>query len=134
MTLLCTDTENDVLDDLLAAARNPEVRLHTGDPGEDGTANRALQADDTTPVIAKAASFGATQARGGGGREKPSDAAVSWSGAEIPAGREITHVSVWSDNDTPTLTARWRLPLTESKTTGSDGIEFPAGDVTPGLD
>lgn len=132
MSLFCTSTEDEILTDLLDATRNPEVRLHSADPGEDGTANRVLQSDDVTPVVAKAGSFGAIQNRASGGRERPSDAIVAWSGTEVPSGRVVAWVTIWSNNDTPAMTARWRLQLTESKTTGSDGIEFPAGDIVPG--
>lgn len=134
MALFCTPLENEILTRYLDGTRNPEVRLHSADPGEDGTANRVLQSDAVTPVVAKGVTFGANQNRTGGGRERPSDVAVSWSGTELPSGSTVAWITIWSNDDaaTPALTARWRLQLTEAKTTGSDGIEFAIGSIVPG--
>lgn len=111
---------------LTAVAADAEMQLHTGDPGAAGTANVALQADDTTPVVRKAVTFGAISNADGGGRQVASDVAVSWSDVEIPAGREISHFTIWTasgDGD-------YGDALAATKTTGSDGVTFDAGNVT----
>lgn len=111
---------------LAAIAAAAELQLHTGDPGADGTANVALQADDSTPVVRKAVTFGSPTNADGGGRQVASDADVTWSGAEIPAGRQITHATIWSDGGDGEMLGA----LAATKTTGSDGVTFEAGNVT----
>lgn len=110
---------------LSAMAANAVLQLHTGAPGPDGTANVALQADDVTPVVRKAVTFGAP-ADGGGGRRVTSNATVSWTGAEIPAGRAISHFTVWSATGDGEMAGE----LAATKIVGSDGITFEVGDVT----
>lgn len=108
------------------AAGSAEMQLHTGDPGADGTANVAMQADNVTPVVRKAVTFGAVADAAGGGREMSSSAAVSWSGAEIPSGRQISHFTIWSSVGD----GEYGDALAATKTTGSDGVTFDVGNVT----
>jgi hypothetical protein len=92
------------------------VKLHTGDPGENGTANAA---GETTR---KAASFGASSAG-----TATSDADLTWT--SYSTAETVSHVSMW-DN----LTAGNCLgsgALTASKTLAiGDTFVIPSGSLT----
>ncbi len=132
MSAFSTATATDILNTYLRGAATPHVQLHSGDPGEDCTANVTMQTDGTTPVVRKPSVHAVPSTRAAGGMEALTSAAVAWSGTEVPTGRAIAWVSIWS-----ALTAgtpRMRLALTQAKTTGSDGISFLTGDIKPGAD
>lgn len=82
--------ENKILDHMLGTASwtaptNVYFKLHTGDPGEDGTANAS--AETTRKVATFSVASGGSAAL---------SAAVEW--ASWTAGTEtITHVSLWDD-------------------------------------
>lgn len=92
------------------------IKLHTGAPGEAGTANAA--SNTTRKAVTFAAPSGGVIA---------SSAAVEW--LNVPTGETYSHVSYW-DN----LTAGNCLatgPMTASKTVDAgDDFSFPSGDLT----
>lgn len=115
-------------DDALAAAFNspatPFMLLHTGDPGADGTANIA-QVDDgeggTEDIVRKAIAFDAPENHPSETRRRvKSNGAVSWSGSEIDAAQEITHITIWSAETSGQVEEI--VALQTPKTTGSDGV------------
>lgn len=95
------------------------VKLHTGDPGEAGTANASAE------TTRQAASFGAAS-----GGVCTSDADVSWTGWS--AGSEtITHVSFW-DAEAPTAGNCIGSGANSGNQAVEDGNDFviPAGSLT----
>src|SRR5690606_2376155 len=114
----------------LGGEATPHILLHTGDPGADGTANVAVY--DGGPIARKAATFGSPE-------DHPDEKQrrckitddVAWDGSEIDSGQTITHVTVWDASSGPGLL--YVGTLKEGKTTGSDGILFPAGELTVGI-
>lgn len=103
------------------------IWLHVGSPGAAGTANVA-QTGVPANIVRKTVDFGAVQNNPSENRRQSlSDEPVSWSGAEIDSGQEITHFSVWSaetDGQCEYIAA-----LATPKTTGSDGVTADAGDL-----
>jgi len=121
-------------DDTLQAALNTETAddvylwLHTGDPGADGTAAVAKQPDGTTDIVRKAVSFASPENHGTNDERRClSDSSVEWTGEEIDDGQEITHFSIWSDDEggQPEFVSG----VVESKTVGSDGVTVGEGDI-----
>jgi hypothetical protein len=74
------------------------VQQHTGDPGTDGTANVAT---DTRRV-----SFTRNTAAGG---SADNTALLEW--LNNPAGENITHVTLWDDDGTPSGDVWWIGPI-----------------------
>ena len=98
--------ENKVLDKVF---RNTDftvsgawVRLHTGDPGEDGTANGA------TETTRKSATFGSAASSG----SISTTADMTWT--SYPAAETITHISLWDASTAGN--ALWKGALTASRT------------------
>lgn len=92
------------------------VKLHTGDPGADGTSNAA------TETTRKAATFGAAS-----GGSATTTGALSWTNV---AGTETyTHVSYWSDISAGTFLGSDSLNTPRSVTAG-DNFDIAAGALT----
>ncbi len=83
------------------------VKLHTGDPGEDGTPNAAGETDRT------AASFGAAS-----GGVCTSDAAVSWS--SVSTTETYTYVSFWDASSGGNCLGSGALTSSVAVTAGDD--------------
>lgn len=123
MTALSNYAENELADHLLAVGAwtkptNTYIQLHTGNPGEDCTANVA--ATNTRQV----ASWAAASARA-----IATNAALNWTAA---ASETITHVSVWDASTSGNPLAYGAL--TASVPTGGTGNTFTIGSGAVTLD
>jgi hypothetical protein len=116
--------ENKLLDavfnNITFAVAAPHVKLHTADPGEDGTNAPAGEAT-RKPLSVGAAATGTCT----------SDADLTWT--NVAATETITHVSVW---DALTVgNCLWSGPLTASKALiAGDTFTIPSGQLTVSLD
>jgi hypothetical protein len=121
---------DDTLNAALRGAATPHLWLHTGDPGAAGTANVA-QTDVPADIERKALVFGDAPANHAVNDERYvlNTAAVEWSGAEIDTGQEITHFSIWDDDDDGATQPEFTAAVTTPKTTGSDGVRVAIGDL-----
>lgn len=105
--------ENKILDHMLGTASwtaptNVYIKLHTGDPGEDGTLNAS--AETTRKVATFAAASGGSAAL---------SAAVEW--ATWSAGSEtISHVSLWDDLTAGNCLGSGALSASKSLVNGDD--------------
>lgn len=110
----------DTLRNVSLAVANVYVRLHTGDPGEDCTANAAANA--TRQVVTFAAASGGSMS---------SNAAATWT--NVPNTETYSHVSLW---DALTAgNALWKGPLTAAKSvTAGDTFTIGSGNLTVTLD
>lgn len=119
-TDLCDYAGNAALDHLvgLSAMTSPSslfVQYHTGDPGDDGTANVATLSTRSALGTVAASSGGATD----------NDSAVTATGA---ASETLSHASVHDASSNGN--AFWNFPLTTSQAVeNGEDIEFPAGDL-----
>lgn len=105
----------------------PHIWLHKGNPGEAGTANVA-DAVGEGDIDRKAITFGAPgNVAEVEERSCLSTSLVSWSGAEIDAGQEITHFSIWAAGTGGT--PEFLEAVETAKTVGSDGVTIASGDV-----
>lgn len=96
------------------------VKLHTGDPGEDCTANAA---GETTR---QAATFGAAS-----GPTVTSDADITWTG--VSTSETYSHASLW--DDATAGNPLWYGALTTPKAVNAgDTFTIPTGDLTVSLD
>lgn len=90
------------------------VSLHTGDPGEDGTANEVV---------------GGSYARQNATFDAPTDGATSNSATirfdDMPA-VTVTHVAIWDSSGTPQCLYVGALSASKTLTAG-DPFEFAAG-------
>lgn len=93
------------------------VKLHIGDPGEDGTANAA---GETTR---KAASFGASS--GGVGT---SDALIEWTNVSTTEG--YTHVSFWDAAAAGNCLGSGGITSPPKNVTAGDTFQIPSGSLT----
>ncbi|NBW18290.1 MAG: hypothetical protein EBR82_60985 [Caulobacteraceae bacterium] len=117
--------ENKVLDKVF---RNTDftvsgawVRLHTGDPGEDGTANGA------TETTRKSATFGSAASSG----SISTTADMTWT--SYPAAETITHISLWDASTAGN--ALWKGALTASRTLAiGNTFTISSGSLTITLD
>lgn len=117
--------ENKVLDKVF---RNTDftvsgawVRLHTGDPGEDGTANGA------TETTRKSATFGTAASSG----SISTTADMTWT--SYPAAETITHISLWDASTAGN--ALWKGALTASRTLAiGNTFTISSGSLTITLD
>lgn len=93
------------------------LKLHTGDPGEDGTANAATETTRQAVVNAAPANPGGTMA---------SSADVRWTG--VSTTERYTHVSSWdaSTAGNPLLIGQL---VTPRDVTAGDNFVLAAGDV-----
>lgn len=103
-----------------AAVANVYIKLHTGDPGEDGTGNAA--GETTRKVVTFAAASGNSMA---------SNADAAWT--SVSTAETYSYISLW-DN----LTAGnclWTGQMTTPKTVGvGDNFTIPSGSLTVSLD
>lgn len=116
--------ENKILDALFnntsLAVTQPYVKLHTGDPGEDCTANAA------TETTRKALSVGAASTG-----TVTSDADLVWS--NMAGSETISHISVWDASSGGN--ALWSGALTASKAVlAGDTLTIPSGSLTISVD
>lgn len=94
----------------------PYVKLHIGDPGENGTANAAAE------TTRKAASFGASS-----GGVCTSDADMQWT--NVAATETYSHISMWDASTGGNCLGSG--PLTASKAVNAgDTFVLPSGQVT----
>lgn len=117
--------EDELLDHVFGGAAytaptNIYVKLHIGDPGEDGTANAA---GETTRVEA---TFGAASAG-----VISNDAAVEWT--DVSTTEEYTHGSVWDDPTAGNNLGSGAFGTSVSVTAG-DNFTIPVGDLDISLD
>lgn len=99
----------------LAIAAN-YVKLHTGDPGEDCTANAAVN------TTRQSASFGAAS-----GNSVANDAAITWT--SVPNAETYTHISIWDASTAGN--ALWSGALTASKVVAvGDTFSIAIGSLT----
>lgn len=97
------------------------VKLHTGDPGEDGTANAATEADRVQATFGSAASGGTIS----------NTAAITWT--NVAATETYSHVSLWDASTAGNCL--WAGALTASKSVNSgDTFEIATGDLDVSLD
>lgn len=97
------------------------VRLHTGDPGEDATANGAT---NTTRI---AATFGTSATTG----TISNTAQIQWT--SVPATETYSHVSLWDASSGGN--ALWKGALTSSVSVTSGGtFTIAIGDLDVTLD
>ena len=121
MTAMSNYLENELLDHALGtgsftAPTNVYVKLHTGDPGEDGTANAATE---TTRVIT-----GAFSAASGGTTDN--DAAITWS--SVSTTETYSHISIWDNLTAGNCLFVGALDSSVAVTAGDD-FEIAAGDL-----
>lgn len=120
--------ENKILDAVLnhtttgggLPAADVYVKLHIGDPGEDGTANPAAETTREQASFAAAAAGSAT-----------TDADLDWAG--VTAAETYSHVSLW--DDPAAGNCLWTGALTAAKTVNAgDDFKILAGQLTVNLD
>jgi len=116
--------ENKVLDALFnntsLAVAQPYVKLHTGDPGEAGTANAA------TETTRKALSVGAASSG-----TVTSDADLAWT--NVAASETYAYISIWDASTSGNCL--WTGALTASKAVvAGDSFTIPSGSLTISLD
>ena len=110
--------ENAILDNYFTDG-DIYVKLHVGDPGEDGTANAA--SETTRKVVA-------TWAAASGG-SKASSAAVSWT--NYPATETVSHVSLWDASTSGNCFGSGALSSSISMVgPGSNTLTIPSGSLT----
>ena len=123
---------DDTLNDALRAPATPFLWLHTGSPGEAGTANvvQLVAAD----IVRKALVFGDVPANHAVNDERfvLNTAVAEWIGTEITPAQTITHVSIWSAE---TLgQPEFITAISPSKVVGSDGARIGIGDLEAAID
>jgi hypothetical protein len=92
------------------------VKLHLGDPGEDGTANAAAE------TTRKAASFGASS-----GGTATSDADLTWT--SYAAAETVTHISLWDNSTAGNCLGAGALTASKTLAIG-DTFVIPTGSLT----
>ena len=103
----------------------PHLMLHTGDPGNTGTANEARLG--TADIVRKPVTMGTAVASTTATEQiSKNTASVAWAGTEISAAQNLTHFSVW--NATTAGSVKYIATITTSKTTGSDGVTVGTSD------
>ena len=115
------------LNDALTGVATPYIQLHVGNPGAAGTSNIA-QTGVPANIVRKSVDFGAVGNHATNvERRVLSTTLVEWSGAEIAAGQEISHFSIWDAETNGDV--EFIAPVTTPKTTGSDGVTIAIGDI-----
>ena len=117
---LASGIANSILDALCRSVTWTEpaafyVKLHTGDPGSDGTSNAATETDRTL-VTFSAASGGAIT----------NSADIDWTG--VAATETITHISFWDASTAGTFLGSDALNASASLSAGGD-FTIAAGDL-----
>jgi hypothetical protein len=98
----------------------PYVKLHTGDPGEDGLLLPATEATRKALSVSAAVAGAVT-----------SDADLTWT--SVAASETYSHVSVW--DAAAAGNCLWSGPLTASKAViAGDTFTIPIGSLTVSLD
>lgn len=92
------------------------VKLHTGDPGEDGTANAA---GETTR---KSASFGTSS-----GGTATSDADLTWT--NVSTAETLSHISMWDASTAGNCLGSGALTASKTVAVG-DTFVIPSGSLT----
>jgi hypothetical protein len=105
----------------LAVAAN-YVKLHIGDPGEAGTANAS--ASTTRKVASWAAASSGSIA---------TNAALTWSGADLTAVETLTHISVWDASTAGNHLWNGPLDIPYNVAIG-DTLTIPSGLIVCSLD
>jgi hypothetical protein len=116
--------ENKILDALFnnvsLAVATPYIKLHIGDPGEDCTANAAVE------TTRKLVSFGVAASG-----QVASDADLTWT--PVAATEVYTYVSLWDASTAGN--ALWSGPLTVPRSVSSgDTFTIPSGSLVVSLD
>lgn len=95
------------------------IKLHTGDPGDAGTANAATNTTRDTVT------FGAAS-----GGTISNDNLLEWT--SVPASEDYTHFSLWDD---PTAgNCLWTGTITANAVTTGDTFQIASGDLDITLD
>jgi len=102
------------------AVANVYIKLHTGDPGEDGTANAATET--TRQVVTFAAASGGSMA---------SNADAVWT--SVAANETYSHISLWDDSTAGNCLWTGALTVSKAVTTG-DTFTIPSGQLTLTVD
>ncbi len=97
------------------------AKLHTGDPGENGTANAATETTRKS-ITSWAASSGGSKA---------SSAAISWT--SYPAAETITHISIWDNVSAGNCLGSGALTASKTVAIG-DTLTINSGSITITLD
>lgn len=120
--------ENKLLDAVVNASTtggglptaDPYVKLHIGDPGEDGTSNAAAETTRKQVAFAAAASGSAA-----------SSADATWT--NVSTTETYSHISMWDASTAGNCL--WTGALTASKAvTAGDTFTIPSGSLTVSLD
>lgn len=98
----------------------PYVKLHVGDPGEDGASNAAAN------TTRKALSCGASSGAGA----ISNDAALDWT--NVPNAEDYTHVSIWDADSAGNHL--WNGTMTANAVGVGDNFQIPIGDLDITLD
>lgn len=98
---------------------NVWVKLHVGDPGEDGTANAATETT-RKEMTAGAASAGATS----------NDNALTWT--NVAGSEDYTHFSLWDASTAGNCL--WTGTITANAVTAGDTFTIAVGDLDITLD
>lgn len=131
MSALTNAAENLILAWLLTTgtATRPTtwyVALHTGDPGEDGTANEVTTSNDAD-YERKAITFDAPADGQSGG------AAVSWTVNAASAGFTVSHISICTAATGDTAVMKGAMPAARVLA-ANDVLTFNAGDIIGTVD
>jgi len=111
----------------LRGGATPHLWLHTGDPGAAGPGNVAQVS--SADIARKALTFGDAPANHPSNTERRvlNTADAEWTGAQVDASQEIQYFSIWSALTAGTLL--YLAAVGTAKTTGSDGVTVPTGDL-----
>lgn len=97
----------------------PYIKLHVGDPGEDGTSNAAVE------TTRKAVSFAAAASGA-----MASDADVVWT--NVAGTEDFTHFSLWDASSGGNCL--WTGTITANAVVAGDSFTIAAGSLTLSLD
>jgi len=104
------------------------VRLHTGDPGEAGTANEVLVANDSNYTGPIAVTFGTSTAG-----SSPSTLQVTHTPSVAAGTYSVTHASVWAT--APGSVSLIKGPLaTPRSISNASPLTFEIGEIIAALD
>lgn len=105
---------------LAALPEKPYVKLHTGDPGEEGTANAAGETTRKQVTLA-----------GASGGTRKSSTAAEWT--NVSTSETYSYLSLWDASSGGNCL--WALPLTESKAVSKeDNFTLKAEQLSVALD
>lgn len=105
------------------------VALHTGDPGEVGSANEVVVGTDAD-YVRKSVTFADPVASSG---QVLSNASVSWTVNSGSAGYTVTHASIWDASTAGNCLMKGQLPV--SRTLAASGVlTFAIGEIIAAMD